>query len=143
MNCIRPSFMAVFFVVRMIHLLQKPHFSNLVENMFAYIVRCDDFIEISSSPLTEHLFCDMINYTKEHLFCFFGGAIMGQVYMCIDLKSFYASVECVARGYDPFKVPLVVADPTRGDGAITLAIRRWVSRTAVVYLRYPSTYNTR
>lgn len=47
---------------------------------------------------------------------------MGQVYMCIDLKSFYASVECVARGYDPFKVPLVVADPTRGDGAITLAI---------------------
>ena len=47
---------------------------------------------------------------------------MGNVYMCIDLKSFYASVECVARGYDPFKVPLVVADPTRGDGAITLAI---------------------
>ncbi len=42
---------------------------------------------------------------------------MGNVYMCIDLKSFYASVECVARGYDPFKVPLVVADPTRGDGA--------------------------
>lgn len=26
---------------------------------------------------------------------------MGNVYMCIDLKSFYASVECVARGYDP------------------------------------------
>lgn len=47
---------------------------------------------------------------------------MGNVYMCIDLKSFYASVECVARGYDPLKVPLVVADPTRGDGAITLAI---------------------
>ena len=46
---------------------------------------------------------------------------MGRVYMCIDLKSFYASVECVARGYDPFKVPLVVADPTRGDGAITLS----------------------
>ncbi|WP_028515168.1 DNA repair protein [Ruminococcus flavefaciens] len=47
---------------------------------------------------------------------------MGRVYMCIDLKSFYASVECVARGYDPFEVPLVVADPTRGEGAITLAI---------------------
>lgn len=47
---------------------------------------------------------------------------MGRVYMCIDLKSFYASVECVARGYDPFQVPLVVADPTRGEGAITLAI---------------------
>lgn len=47
---------------------------------------------------------------------------MGRVYLCIDLKSFYASVECVAKGYDPFQVNLVVADPTRGDGAITLAI---------------------
>ena len=43
-------------------------------------------------------------------------------YTCIDLKSFYASVECVERGYDPFKVNLVVADPSRGRGAITLAI---------------------
>ena len=42
-------------------------------------------------------------------------------YLCIDLKSFYASVECVERGLDPFKVSLVVADKTRGDGAITLA----------------------
>ena len=46
----------------------------------------------------------------------------GQVYMCIDTKLFYVYVECVARGYDSFKVPLVVADPTRSDGAITLAI---------------------
>ena len=44
-----------------------------------------------------------------------------KVYLCIDLKSFYASVECVERGLDPFKVNLVVADPTRGNGAITLA----------------------
>ena len=43
-------------------------------------------------------------------------------YACIDLKSFYASVECVEKGYDPFKVNLVVADPSRGRGAITLAI---------------------
>lgn len=43
-------------------------------------------------------------------------------YTCIDLKSFYASVECVERGYDPFKVNLVVADASRGRGAITLAI---------------------
>ena len=35
-------------------------------------------------------------------------------YLCIDLKSFYASVECVERGLDPFKVNLVVADPERG-----------------------------
>ena len=39
----------------------------------------------------------------------------------IDLKSFFASVECIKRGYDPFKVPLVVADISRGNGAMTLA----------------------
>ncbi len=43
-------------------------------------------------------------------------------YLCIDLKSFYASVECVERGLDPFKVNLVVADPTRGKGSVCLAI---------------------
>lgn len=43
-------------------------------------------------------------------------------YLCIDLKSFYASVECVARGLDPFQVNLVVADPTRGRGALCLAV---------------------
>lgn len=43
-------------------------------------------------------------------------------YACIDLKSFYASVECVERGLDPFTTNLVVADPTRGGGAICLAI---------------------
>lgn len=43
-------------------------------------------------------------------------------YACIDLKCFYASVECVERGLDPFKADLVVADPARGRGAICLAI---------------------
>lgn len=43
-------------------------------------------------------------------------------YMCIDLKTFYASVECAARGLDPFTTNLVVADPTRGEGTICLAI---------------------
>lgn len=41
--------------------------------------------------------------------------------LAIDLKSFYASVECIERGLDPLKTFLVVADPTR-NGAITLAI---------------------
>ncbi len=45
----------------------------------------------------------------------------GRIYMCIDLKSFYASVECADRGLDPFTTNLVVADPTRGDGTICLA----------------------
>ena len=47
---------------------------------------------------------------------------MDRYYLCIDLKSFYASVECVERGLDPFKTNLVVADPSRGNGAICLAI---------------------
>lgn len=43
-------------------------------------------------------------------------------YICIDLKSFFASVEAVERGLDPMTSNLVVADPSRGTGAICLAI---------------------
>ena len=46
----------------------------------------------------------------------------GRIYLCIDLKSFYASVECAARGLDPFTTNLVVADPTRTNKTICLAI---------------------
>ena len=42
--------------------------------------------------------------------------------LCIDLKSFYASVECVERGLNPMTTNLVVADPERGDKTICLAI---------------------
>lgn len=44
-----------------------------------------------------------------------------QTVICIDLKSFYASVECVDRGLDPFTTDLVVADPTRSANTICLA----------------------
>ena len=43
-------------------------------------------------------------------------------YLCIDLKSFYASVECVERNLDPMTTNLVVADPERERGTICLAI---------------------
>lgn len=43
-------------------------------------------------------------------------------FVCIDLKSFYASVECVERGLDPMTTDLVVADPTRSDRTICLAV---------------------
>lgn len=43
-------------------------------------------------------------------------------FICIDLKSFYASVEAVERGLDPLTQNLVVADNSRGDGTICLAI---------------------
>jgi len=45
-----------------------------------------------------------------------------RTYICIDLKSFYASVECVERGLDPFTAKLVVADPERTDKTICLAV---------------------
>lgn len=43
-------------------------------------------------------------------------------YLCIDLKSYYASVECVERGLDPLSTNLVVADPERTDRTICLAV---------------------
>ena len=43
-------------------------------------------------------------------------------YIAIDLKSFYASVECVSRGLDPLTTNLVVADQSRSDRTICLAV---------------------
>ena len=47
---------------------------------------------------------------------------MKKTYICIDLKSFYASVECVERGMDPLKTNLVVADEERSEKTICLAV---------------------
>ena len=47
---------------------------------------------------------------------------MQKYYLCIDLKTFYASVECLERGLDPFNTNLVVADVSRGKGTICLAV---------------------
>ncbi|MEG1516691.1 MAG: DNA methylase, partial [Clostridia bacterium] len=43
-------------------------------------------------------------------------------YVCIDLKSFYASVECMERGLDPMATNLVVADASRTEKTICLAV---------------------
>lgn len=51
-----------------------------------------------------------------------GGFLSDKAYIAIDLKSFYASVECVDRGLDPLDTNLVVADPTRTDKTICLAV---------------------
>lgn len=45
-----------------------------------------------------------------------------RTYFCIDMKSFFASVECAERGLNPFETNLVVADKSRGNGALCLAI---------------------
>ena len=45
-----------------------------------------------------------------------------KTYIAIDLKSFYASVECVKRGLDPMTTNLVVADSERTEKTICLAV---------------------
>ena len=60
-----------------------------------------------------------------------------KAYLCIDLKTFFASVECVERKLDPFAVNLVVADPSRGKGALCLAVspnREFI--TGAEFLKY-------
>ena len=47
---------------------------------------------------------------------------MREYYIAIDLKSFYASVECMERGLDPMTTNLVVADPERSENTICLAV---------------------
>ena len=47
---------------------------------------------------------------------------MNKIYMCIDLKSFYASVECVERGLNPLTTNLVVADKSRTEKTVCLAV---------------------
>ena len=51
--------------------------------------------------------------------------------ICIDLKSFFAACECLDLGLDMYKTPLVVADPSRGGGAITLAVTPYLKSLGV------------
>ena len=49
-----------------------------------------------------------LHKNKRGFFC------VSNIYLVIDLKTFFASVECAERGLDPFTTNLVVADPSRG-----------------------------
>lgn len=51
--------------------------------------------------------------------------------LCIDLRSFYASVECALRGLNPFTTPLVVADKGRGGGSIVLAVTPYLKERGI------------
>ncbi len=51
--------------------------------------------------------------------------------LCIDLKSFFAAVECIERKIDPFTTPLVVANKNQGNGAITLAITPYLKKLGI------------
>lgn len=69
--------------------------------------------------LTIHKVCVIMNITVMHI----GGDIMNsRIYAAIDLKSFYASVECVERGLDTLDTNLVVADESRTEKTICLAV---------------------
>ncbi len=59
---------------------------------------------------------------KYSQFTIIGGEFTEKTYIAIDLKSFYASVECVERGLDPLKTNLLVADPSRTEKTICLAV---------------------
>ena len=66
-----------------------------------------------------------------------------RIYMCIDMKSFYASVECAERGLDPFETNLIVADESRGSGTICLAVCcATAAGLLAVHLAAPQLYET-
>ncbi len=54
-----------------------------------------------------------------------------RIYFVIDLKSFFASVECVERGLDPMNTLLAVADPERSDKTVCLAVTPAMKRLGV------------
>ena len=56
---------------------------------------------------------------------------MNRNILCIDLKSFFASCECIERKLDAFTTPLVVADISRGEGAMTLAVTPYLKSLGV------------
>ena len=53
------------------------------------------------------------------------------MYLCIDMKCFFASVECAERGLNPMNTPLLVADPVRGKGALCLAFSPYLIQLGV------------
>ncbi len=58
-------------------------------------------------------------------------SIESKIYFCIDLRSFYASCECVERDLNPLEENLVVADVSRGKGALCLAVSYHLKKEGV------------
>lgn len=75
-----------------------------------------NYVSIVYSLTSLYLAVDHI----EHLFYY--SDMSESTFIAIDMKSFYASVECVARGLDPLKANLLVADESRSDQTICLAV---------------------
>ena len=64
--------------------------------------------------------------------CYNNGMEAQRMYIAIDLKSFYASVECRQRGLDPLTTNLVVADPSRTEKTICLAVTPSLKRCGIL-----------
>ena len=54
-----------------------------------------------------------------------------RVIAVIDLKAFYSYVECLDRGLDPWKEPLVVADKDRGTNTIVLSVSPFLKKQGI------------
>ena len=80
----------------------------MAELVYAFDLKSNGETRTGSSPVSATIFC----YNR----------LIMKSYIAIDLKSFYASVECVERGLDPLTARLVVADETRTDKTICLAV---------------------
>lgn len=92
-----------------------------VENSYhLIIITLSDkiFNKFSLLLLTFHKICAIMN----KIIAYVGDIMNSKIYAAIDLKSFYASVECVERGLDPLDTNLVVADESRTEKTICLAV---------------------
>ena len=69
-----------------------------------------------------------------------------RVYFVIDMKSFFASVECAERGLNPFETCLVVADKARSRGTVCLAVTPKMKELGleigVGFMKYQQRLNT-
>ena len=63
--------------------------------------------------------------------CIMNNVYLQRNFLCIDLKSFFASCECLERNLNPFDYPLVVASTTQGKGTITLAVTPYLKTLGV------------
>ena len=91
------------------------HWKNPMESLILWNEKQNNL------PLYKHTF-EIYNCIIKRAIIQLWFNIMKRKYICIDLKSFYASVECVERGLDPMTTRLVVADIGRTEKTICLAI---------------------
>ena len=86
-------------------------------------------IKLSAAPAFYVIYLMVLNPNSDSVpLCFIRLSVfspnhpVNHARIAIDMKSFYASVECVARGYDPLTTNLLVADESRSDQTICLAV---------------------